>query len=92
MKYNNLMSINYEKFSRLLPCKDSSPSKRQRDDMWSKWDTNANGFLSLREIEAEFLELFNLSPSDEITEIIKQCSDDAKNQCDFVGKLGRNHL
>ena len=44
------MDINYEKFSRLLPYKDSSPAKRQRDDVWGKWDTNVDGFLSLKEI------------------------------------------
>lgn len=54
------MNINYEKFSRILPCKECPYSKKQREDVWSKWDANGNGFLSLNEIEGEFLEMFGI--------------------------------
>ena len=86
------MNINYEKFSRTLPCKECPYAKRQRDEVWNKWDVNGNGFLSLKEIEGEFLEMFEIEEANEITEIIKQCSDDAKSQYEFGGKLGESYL
>lgn len=82
------MSINFDKLVRTLPCDDSSSSRRQRDNIWEKWDTNFNGFLSVSEIETEFLVLFGIQPDINISEIIKKSSDDTKRKLNSDGKLG----
>ena len=54
------MDINYDRLNRLLPYQECLVDRRQREEIWGKWDTNMNGVLSLKEIEQEFLQMFNL--------------------------------
>lgn len=54
------MSITIEILSRMLPFKDTRTARVIRNDVWTRCDTNQNGFVSLKEIEEELLRIFSI--------------------------------
>lgn len=57
------MNINLDFLTRVLPAEDTYSAETKRTRLWTRCDTNQNGFISLDEIEDELLRTFSINPS-----------------------------